>query len=102
MLHLVNYKFSDLDSARRCFERLEPGATVLFIESGVFSVRAGSKIASAIESQSADFCIAALEPDLIARGITETDMIHGVQVVNDRGFVDLAVRSRSVCSWFRG
>ena len=100
MLHLVNYKFTGVNDVKRCFERFTVGDTVVFIESGVFSLRAGYGTASEIESVLDNINIAALEPDLAARGIAEVELIRGVQVIDYAKFVDLAVELSPVNSWF--
>lgn len=100
MLHLVNYKFAGVDEVKRCLERFMVGDAVVFIESGVFSVRAGDPSASVIESVSANVNIAVLEPDLTARGISESDLVRGVQVIGYDKFVTLAVEFGPVHSWF--
>ena len=40
-----------------------------------------------------------LGPDLKARGLSESNVVDGVKVVDYSGFVDLAVDHESVQSW---
>ncbi len=100
MLHLVNCKFTGVNDVKRCFERFNVGDTVVFIESGVFSLRAGDEAASEIESGLGNLNIVALEPDLAARGIAEEELVRGIQVIDYAKFVELAVELSPVNSWF--
>ncbi len=71
--------------------RFKVGDTAVFIENGVLSLCAGDAAASQIESVFADMDIVVLDPDLAARGIAESQLIRGVQVIDYAKFVDLAV-----------
>lgn len=97
---MVNYKITGGSDVKCCFGRCNIGDTVLFIESGVFSVRAGDAVANEIEGVLAKFTIAALKPDLAARGIAESELVRGVQVIDYAKFVDLAVELGPIQSWF--
>lgn len=100
MLHLVNYRFSGVGDVTRCFGRMESGACVLLIENGLYCARAGSAISAEIETQLAQFEVKVLQPDLEARGIDQSELIEGIDVIDDQGFVDLSITHGPVVSWF--
>jgi tRNA 2-thiouridine synthesizing protein B len=59
----------------------------------------GTKYSSAITDAMANITFYVLGPDLKARGLSESNIVKGVKVVDYDGFVDLTADSESVQSW---
>lgn len=96
MLHTVNkspYGHSALDEAITFAAK---GATILLIEDGVQAARAGGSYEAKLKEAMANVTIAALGPDLAARGVTSC--VDGVTVVDYAGFVDL-VEANKMTAW---
>lgn len=72
-----------------CLATAEPSDTVLLIEDGVFG---------AIGAESTRGQLAALEPDLRARGLLGR-IAAGVRVISDADFVDLATTHAPLVTW---
>ncbi len=72
-----------------CLATAEASDTVLLIEDGVFG---------AIGAPAARSPIAALEPDLRARGLLGR-IADGVRAISDADFVDLAIAHSPVVTW---
>ncbi len=100
VLHLVNYRLSSVETVNRCFGRMAADDCVLLIENGVYTVKAGNAISSELEKRFAKFAVKVLQPDLEARGIDQSEVIGGIDVIDDVGFVDLSITHGPVVSWF--
>ena len=97
MLHTVNKSPFESNSFDTCLGLAKQGATILFIEDGVFAATTGHRIAEKIAGASG-VSFAVLGPDLQARGL-EGKLADGIKVVDYEGFVNLVAEHDSVQSW---
>jgi tRNA 2-thiouridine synthesizing protein B len=95
MLHMVNKSPYERDALATCVGYCRDGDTVLLIEDGVYAAIATGKAAANLQGLK----VAALGPDLNARGIGEDKLIEGIQIVDYAGFVDLVTTTDRVQSW---
>ena len=99
MLHTVNKSPLDRNVLDSCLRLAAKGSAILLIEDGVYGALAGGEAAKKIGSRMGDFKFYALGPDLAARGLSETPLIDGMEVVDYEGFVDLAAESEAQQAW---
>ena len=101
ILHTVNKSAYERNALDSFLGHTKPGDSVLLIEDGVISARAGSvagdKLAAALGETGVS--IYALGADMAARGIPEDKLVDGVKVVDYAGFVDLAAENDAVEAW---
>lgn len=95
MLHVVNKSPYERDALTTCVGYCQTGDTVLLIEDGVYAAIAAGKAAASLQG----LTVAALGPDLKARGIGEDKLIGGIKIVDYAGFVDLVATTDRVQSW---
>ena len=99
MLHTVNKSPFERNTLESCISLAKSGSSVLLIEDGVIGAMKGTvhsqKIADAMETVS--FYV--LGPDLKARGLSESNVVDGIKVIDYNGFVDLTVDHDTVQSW---
>jgi tRNA 2-thiouridine synthesizing protein B len=98
MLHIVNKSPLERASLASCLRVVQPGASVLLIEDGVYAATRGCEAAAQIGRTTAGVKFYALGPDLEARGMKER-VAEGVQIVDYEGFVDLVTGHAAVQSW---
>ncbi len=99
MLHTVNKSPADKPSLQSCLRLAKAGGDILLIEDGVYAAVRGTEHAALIQDSLATHRIYALDADLECRGIRRSQLIDGVERVDYRGFVSLAVRNEAVHSW---
>jgi tRNA 2-thiouridine synthesizing protein B len=98
MLHIVNKSPTDRNSLGACLRLAQEGSSVLMIEDGVYAAMQGGASADAVASANGlKFYV--LGEDLNARGMSESKVIDGVQVVDYAGFVDLVAGHDNLQSW---
>ena len=98
-LHTVNKSPFEKNSLDTCLKLSKTGSSILLLEDGVYGAMAGTSVAGLVTSALADKKVYALGPDLKARGLDESRMIDGVEVVDYAGFVDLAESNDKVQAW---
>lgn len=98
-LHTVNKSPFSTQSLLSCLGHAKAGDTVLMIEDGVYGAASGTGLADAMAALGANVTLAALGPDLKARGIDEGRLISGVKTVDYAGFVDLAATHDRTQAW---
>lgn len=100
MLHTVNkspFEKRSLDSA---LTHAADGAGILMIEDGIFGALKGTAVTGKVQKALGNkLKVYVLGPDLKARGMTEDQVIDGVQVVDYAGFVDLVTEYDKVQAW---
>ena len=99
MLHTVNkspFERRTLDSALR---HAVKGSAILLLEDGVYAAFNGTVVAGKVKAAMADHKIYVLGPDVAARGLSEENVIDGIDVVDYGGFVDLVTEHDKVQSW---
>jgi tRNA 2-thiouridine synthesizing protein B len=95
MLHLVNKSPYERNSLDTCVGYCRQGDTVLLIEDGVYAAIKTGSVAGKLRGLD----VAALGPDLKARGIPEDKLVEGIKVVDYADFVDLVEAKDKVQSW---
>ncbi len=99
MLHTVNkspFERRTLDTALR---HAVKGSGVLLIEDAVYAAFEGTVVAEKVRAALGDLKIYVLGPDIAARGMSEKQVIDGLEVVDYGGFVDLVTEYDKVQSW---
>jgi tRNA 2-thiouridine synthesizing protein B len=99
MLHTVNkspFERRTLDSALR---HAVKGSSILLLEDGIYAAFAGTVVAEKVKAALTDHKIYVLGPDIAARGMSEHQVIDGIDVVDYGGFVDLVTEHDKVQSW---
>ena len=99
MLHLVNKSPADRNSLASCLRLAKNGSSVLLIEDGVYAAFDGTQVSEKVKAALADHKIYVLGPDVNARGMTEKNVIDGLEVVDYGGFVDLVTEYDKVQAW---
>lgn len=99
MLHTVNKSPYEKNSLQSCLALSLDGSDILLIEDGVYGAIKGSTFAAGIEDALKTRKVYVLGPDLKARGIAESRLVDGVDVVDYRGFVELAASNDRVQAW---
>lgn len=99
MLHTVNKSPNEKSSLESCLRVANTGSDILLIEDAVYACIDKSEISSQITKALKNFSIYVLQPDMECRGISESMIIPGVQIIDYDGFVSLAVSNDCVQSW---
>ena len=100
MLHLINFQLRGTDAVQRFLGRLESRACVLLIENGVYSARLDGSESIEMVKLAGKFEVRVLGPDLEARGIAQSELIIGIEVIDYTDFVELSITDGPVVSWF--
>lgn len=98
-LHTVNKSPTDRNTLEACLRLVKGGSSVLMIEDGVYGALKGTQKSGIVEGAMKDIKFYVLGGDLKARGIDESKIIDGVNVVDYAGFVNLASENDRVQSW---
>ena len=99
MLHLINKSPYDRNALDSCLRLAQPGSSVLLIEDGVYAALSKADSAQAVSKRMEDLTVYVLGPDVSARGLDDTPLIDGINVVDYGGFVDLVVEHDVAQSW---
>ena len=99
MLHTVNKSPFERNALESCIRLAKAGSSVLLIEDGVIAAMQGTKYSGTLSDAMANITFYVLGPDLKARGLSESNIVEGVKVVDYDGFVDLTANNESVQSW---
>ena len=99
MLHLINKSPFDRNSLDSCLRLAAAGGSVLLIEDGVYAAMSKAAYAEAVSKRMDDLTFYVLGPDVSARGLDDTPLIDGINVVDYGGFVDLVVEHDVAQSW---
>jgi tRNA 2-thiouridine synthesizing protein B len=99
MLHLINKSPFERAALDSCLRLAKPGSSILLIEDAVFAAMANADHAEKITGRMEDFSFYVLEPDVAARGLKDTPLIEGIDVVDYEGFVDLVAKHDATQSW---
>ncbi|MCK4713566.1 MAG: sulfurtransferase complex subunit TusB [Marinosulfonomonas sp.] len=98
-LHTVNKSPFATQTLLSCLGHAKAGDTILMIEDGVYGAAAGTGLADAVAALGGAVTLAALAPDLKARGIDEGRLMDGVKTVDYAGFVELAATTDRTQNW---
>jgi tRNA 2-thiouridine synthesizing protein B len=99
MLHLINKSPFDRNALDSCLRLAKAGGSVLLIEDGVYAAMSKAVSAEAVSERMQDLKFYVLGPDVSARGLDDTALIDGINVVDYGGFVDLVVEHDVAQSW---
>ncbi|MEZ5533988.1 MAG: sulfurtransferase complex subunit TusB [Thiolinea sp.] len=99
MLHIVNKSPFERNALASCLGHALEGDSVLMIEDAVVGAIDGSSFAGQIKAAMSDKSVYVLGADLAARGMQESRVIEGIQVVDYAGFVDLTADNDKTQSW---
>jgi len=99
MLHLVNKSPFDRNALDSCLRLATAGSSVLLLEDGVYAALNKATSAEAVKERMDDMTFYVLGPDVSARGLDDTALIDGINVVDYGGFVDLVVEHEVSQSW---
>ena len=99
MLHTVNKSPFEKNSVRTCLRLAKKGSDILLIQDAVYAALSDTEFAADMVEAVRQHNVYALEPDLMARGLSQSSLIEGVEPVGYDRFVELAVTNDSVQSW---
>lgn len=99
MLHTVNKSPFEKNSLDSCMRLAKAGSSVLLIEDGVVAAMKDTKHSKGVADAMANVSFYVLGPDLKARGLSESNIVDGIKVVDYSGFVDLTTEHESVQAW---
>ena len=99
MLHLINKSPFDRNALDSCLRLAKTGSSVLLLEDGVYAAMSKAASAEAVNSRMGELTFYVLGPDVSARGLDDTALIDGINVVDYGGFVDLVVEHEVAQSW---
>ncbi len=97
-LHTVNKSPFSTQALLSCLAHAKDGDTVLMIEDAVYGAASGTGLADAMAARSG-VNLAALGPDLAARGIATERLLAGIKAVDYAGFVELAASHDRTQAW---
>jgi tRNA 2-thiouridine synthesizing protein B len=99
MLHIINKSPFERNALDCCLRLAKPGSSILLIEDGVYAAMGKAAHADTVSSRMEDFSFYVLGPDVAARGLSDTPLIEGIDVVDYEGFVDLVAEHEVTQSW---
>jgi len=99
MLHLINKSPLERPALDSCLRLAKTGSSVLLLEDGVYAAMRKAAYAEVISKKMADLKFYVLGPDVSARGLDDTPLIDGIEVVDYGGFVDLVTAHEVTQSW---
>jgi len=99
MLHLINKSPFERTALDSCLRLAQAGSSILLIEDGVYAALKNAAHAEKIAGRMEDFSFYVLGPDVAARGMSDTPLIEGIDVVDYEGFVDLVAEHDVTQSW---
>lgn len=98
-LHTVNKSPFEKNSLESCLRFSRAGSAILLYEDAVYGALKGTAVENMIASAVSDKKVYLLGPDFKARGLNESHIIDGVEVVDYAGFVDLVEANEKVQAW---
>lgn len=99
MLHVVNKSPFERNALESCLRVAKLGSSVLLIEDGVYAALAKATHAEKLVARMEDFSFYVLGPDVSARGLSDSPLVDGINVVDYEGFVDLVAEHDTTQSW---
>ncbi len=95
MLHLIFQ--SPIDTA--VLDRMAHGDSAVFLENAVLGVSRQGKLADVLADKRLSNRLCVLSEDMAIRGILESELVTGLEVVNYPGLVKLTVENPQIMSW---
>ncbi len=99
MLHTVNKSPFERNTLTSCLRLAKKGSAILLIEDGVYAAVTGTAVSDRISERMGELSFYVLGPDVAARGLGDSPLIAGVQVVDYEGFVDLVAEHEATQAW---
>lgn len=99
VLHTVNKSPFERDAMTSCLRLAAKGSSVLLIEDAVYGALKEARTAESIEARSGELSFYVLGPDIAARGLHDSPLVDGVEVVDYGGFVDLVAGHDVTQAW---
>lgn len=98
-LHILARGPSAGSPLTRCLQSMNPGDALLLIDDAVRAAIPGEHGGAALGEPGPGFAIYALMPSLVERGLSGTQLIAGVGLIDFDGFVDLTTNFETSISW---
>ena len=98
-LHIVNKSPFERNTLESCLRLAAKGSAVLLFEDGVIGAMKNTKHSDAVATAMSDISFYVLGPDIKARGLSDSNVIDGINVIDYDGFVDLTTEHNTVQSW---
>ena len=99
MLHTINKSPFEKNTLETCLRLADDGASILYIEDGVYSVVKNTKYEQLISDKIPKIKMYVLEPDLKARGLDKNSLINNIEIIDYQDFVKLAVENERIQNW---
>jgi tRNA 2-thiouridine synthesizing protein B len=95
MLHLIFQ--SPIDNA--VLERMAVGDVVVFLESAVLCVLGNAQYAGMLADKLNNNRLCVLSEDMLTRGILESELVAGLEIIDYPELVKLTVENPLITSW---
>jgi len=95
MLHLISQ--SPIDKA--LLDRIDKGDDVVFVENAVLQILQKGHLSYLLTQLIKKNQLFVLADDILARGITPTELVADIQVIDYSDLVDLTVKNKLIQSW---
>ena len=99
VLHTVNKSPFERNALASCLRLAREGSSVLLLEDGVLASLDHTPHADKVKAAMGHLKFYVLAPDMQARGLDESNIMDGVEIVDYAGFVDLATAHNTVQAW---
>ncbi len=100
ILHTINKSAFEKNSLDTCLRLAKEGSTIVLIEDAVYAATKGTAVEEKIAAATKRYRVCALDPDLKARGLGESQLVGGIKPIDYGDFVDLVVKHDTVQAWF--
>ena len=98
-LHTVNKSPFERNTLESCLRLAKKGSAVLLFEDGVIGAMKNTKFSDTVSQAMKDIAFYALGPDIKARGLSDSNVVDGIKIIDYDGFVDLTTEHDTVQSW---
>ncbi len=95
MLHLISQ--SPIDKA--LLDRIDKGDDVVFVENAVLQILQKGHLSYLLTQLIKKNQLFVLADDILVRGITPTELVADIQVIDYSDLVDLTVKNKLIQSW---
>ncbi|MCF7970345.1 MAG: sulfurtransferase complex subunit TusB [Methylococcaceae bacterium] len=95
MLHIVNERVE----CDVFFQRIAKGDALIFVGSAVLCLHSNAQNADQLKQCLQNFQCYVLEPDLLARGLAQDEIIADIKPVDYSGFVTLTIEHEVIKAW---
>jgi tRNA 2-thiouridine synthesizing protein B len=95
MLHLIFQ--SPIDSA--VLERMAVGDVAVFLENAVLGTLQNSVSSEVLSNKLNSNRLCVLSEDMAIRGILESELVRGLEIIDYSGLVELSVENALITSW---